>query len=956
MQVLRTRGRPRLSVLALALGTLLSSIPAAAEQEGAANLAQIHHISIQAQPLTDALIEFAQQSGVQVSVDTELLDGLRSSPVEGDLSAGDALQQLLRNSGIEWKLKQDVLTFHRRQEESDVLRLGSMVILGQTANPYQGEERIDRRAIENFPGANGDITSLLKMHPSVRFDTTQQSSNTPGEINPADISINGAKFYQNNFMVDGVSINNDLDPGASSATRNDYNGIYDLPSNAFGIALDADLLEEVLVYDSNVPVEYGGFNGGVVNAITRRPREGFHGKISASMTRSEWTEYHLNGDEISDEEFERSSDQSNQPEFKKLTQRVMLDGMVTENFGLIGNFVRKTSEIPVYAYEGGYVSQGDSLKREQTREIDNYMIKSFWTPNDRLDLTMSLVDAPAGGQYFKANQKNSGFVIDQGGQTVALQAVWSGDTVTYINKLSYKQVQTSRDAESNVLKSWRWSQAKNWGSPYNDDGVLSNASTSIEGGMGDLEQSQTGFEYSLKGEVQAFDILGATHRISSGLEVGYQKARYEVMEDSWTASTPYLTAANGSTSCTTASGAEDDEYCSVSINATGTAQRQYFRNLNYYRAGEIEVAQTDFAVFFQDEIQVGRLNLRPGLRLDGDDYMDKKTLAPRFAASYDLFGDQSSMLSAGLNRYYGRNLFKYRLADGRESLLSRATRGTSTGNTITDFGTLVGYGVDDTSFRRLDIPYDDEWMLGIAQKFADLRFDLKYVHRDGRDQVVRSRAKDLGLEAGDGSSTISNYFTYTNAGESSSQTVTLSITPLHNLRFAGTQTTWQLALDWSKTESNNGDYEQYLDTEKLADEDVYFNGQLLPYSELPTNNFNRPWTARLNTVTSIPQLNLTLSNFFRYRGAYEQIYQANPDTIVVDGTTYDYYQTGDVRAAPTWDARVKWEIPTADEQALYVAVDITNVTDEVNDIVSDTNGSLSYETGRQYWLEVGYTF
>lgn len=954
MQVLNSRGRPRLSILTLALAASISSSSLVAAPISDSGLAQVHQFSIDAQPLAEALIEFARQSGLQVSVDTELFAGLRSTSVKGDLSGVEALQRLLQDSDIEWRLEQNVLIFERHGDDGDALSLGTTHVLGRAQNPYQGEEKIDRRAIENFPGANGDMTSLLKMHPSVRFDTAQQSSNTPGELSPADISINGAKFYQNNFMVDGISINNDLDPGASSASNNNYNDTYGLPSNAFGIALDADLLEEVRVYDSNVPAEYGHFNGGVVDAITRRPREGFHGKISASMTRSDWAEYHLNGDEVSDEEFELSSDQSHQPEFEKLTQRIMLEGKVTDNFGLLGNFVRKTSEIPLYSYDGGYQSQSDEIKRDQTREIDNYMLKGFWTPNDRLDLTFSLVDAPAQGEYFKANQKNSGFTIDQGGQAAALEAVWFGDTVTYTNKLSYKMVQTSRDADNNVYKAWRWSEDKNWGNPYRN-GVLSATSTSLEGGMGDLEQSQTGVAYSLKGDVQEFDFFGAAHRVSSGLEIGYQKASYEVMEDSWTATTPYLTTATGKTSCVTASGDLDNEYCSVSVNAVGTAQRQYFRYLNYFRAGEIEVEQTDFALFLQDDIQVGRLNLRPGLRLDGDDYMDKNSLAPRFAASFDFFGDQTSVLSGGLNRYYGRNLFKYRLADGRESLLWRSSRGTSSGNTITDFGEMVNYGVDESSFRGLDIPYDDEWTVGFAQQFADLRFDLKYVHRDGHDQVVRARARDLGLADGDGSDTIANYYTYTNAGESRSETVTLSITPLENLRFAGTLTTWQLALDWNETESNNSTYEQVFGEEALADDDVYFDGHLMPYSELPTDNFNRPWTVRLNTITSIPALNLTWSNFLRYRGSYDQIYMGNPDSIEIDGTTYDYYQVGEVRAAPTWDTRVKWEVPTVPDQSMYIAVDVTNVTDEVNDVLS-SNGALTYELGRQYWLEVGYTF
>jgi hypothetical protein len=944
--------------LALALSLALSAAPAsllAADSSNAAVLQQRHGFAIATQPLHDALIEFAQQSGLQISVDPALLKNLWCRSVHGELSSEAALQALLQNSGIDWHYQNSLLTFSRSPDEPSALRLDATMVLGRSESPYLGEEVIDRRAIENFAGANGDLTSLLKMHPSVRFDSTQQSSNTPGELNPADISINGAKFYQNNLMVDGISINNDLDPQASSGSRGDYNGIYNLPSNAFGVAIDSDLLEEVKVYDSNVPAEYGRFNGGVVDAITRRPSQELHGKVSASMTRSAWTEYHINGEEMSEEEFELSSTQSNQPEFEKLTTRVMLEGHVTEDFGLIGNFVRKTSEIPLYAYEGGYESQGDSQKREQTREIDNYMLKGFWTPSDSLDMTFTLIDAPAQGQYYKSDQKDSGFTIDQGGQTASMQAVWTGDQVTYTNKLSYKMVQSSRDAQSNVTKLWRWSQEKNWGNPYSN-GVLSSTATSVEGGMGDLEQQQSGYEYSLKAELQAFEFLNSQHSISSGIELGQQKARYEVLEDSWTATTPYLTTASASTSCQTASGALDSEYCSVSVNALGTAQRQYFRNLNYVMAGEIEVEQTDYALFLQDDIQVDRLSLRPGLRLDGDDYMDKKTLAPRFSTSYDFFGDQSSVLSAGANRYYGRNLFKYRLADGRQSLFWRATRSTSSGSTISDFGSLVNYGVDESSFRQLDIPYDDEWMLGFAQVVRDLRLELKYVHRDGRDQVVRSRARDLGLEDGDGSTSIANYYTYTNAGESRNETVTLSISPLQELHFAGTQTSWQIGLDWSETQSSHATYEAYFNEEMLADEDVYFDGKLMPYSELPTSNFNRPWTARLNTVTRIPAFNLTWSNFFRYRGPYEQIFKASPDTIVIDGTSYDHYTVGQVDAAPTWDTRLKWEMPTAEEQALYVAVDITNLTDEVNNIVSDSAGTVSYEIGRQYWLEVGYTF
>ena len=77
---------------------------------------------------------------------------------------------------------------------------------------YQSGAAVSHQALDAVPNANGDMTSVLKILPNVQFDAAQQSSHTPGEINPANISISGGLFYQNNFQLDGFNINNDLDP------------------------------------------------------------------------------------------------------------------------------------------------------------------------------------------------------------------------------------------------------------------------------------------------------------------------------------------------------------------------------------------------------------------------------------------------------------------------------------------------------------------------------------------------------------------------------------------------------------------------------------------------------------------------------------------------------------------------------------------------------------------------
>lgn len=292
----------------LGLCCLFGALPAYAEEAAERTLlSQVHMFDIPAQNLAIALINFGQQSNLQVTVDPDLLDGLQASAISGQFSSEIALSRLLQGSGLAWDYEYGALVFRRLQSAADgALELHNTVVLGDTEeNSYMGATVIDRKAIKAFPGANGDITTLLQMHPNVQFSTDQKSSNTPGEIDPADISINGARFYQNNFMIDGISINNDLDPGAHG--YNETRQFDSAPSRSHGIALDADLLEEVKVYDSNVPVEFGGFNGGVVDAITRRPSQDLHGKISYAMTRSEWTSYHITRE--NKENFETSSNE-----------------------------------------------------------------------------------------------------------------------------------------------------------------------------------------------------------------------------------------------------------------------------------------------------------------------------------------------------------------------------------------------------------------------------------------------------------------------------------------------------------------------------------------------------------------------------------------------------------------------------------------------------------------------
>lgn len=127
---------------------------------------------------------------------------------------------------------------------------------------YFSGSSLDKSALNSAPNGNGDLTSALKILPNVQFDNAQLSSNTPGEIDPANISISGGLFYQNNFQLDGFNMNNDLDPTGANGLGASllYQGIKGTKSQGFNI--NTKLLDSVKVLDSNIGAAYGGFTGG----------------------------------------------------------------------------------------------------------------------------------------------------------------------------------------------------------------------------------------------------------------------------------------------------------------------------------------------------------------------------------------------------------------------------------------------------------------------------------------------------------------------------------------------------------------------------------------------------------------------------------------------------------------------------------------------------------------------
>src|SRR5256885_14112084 len=109
-------------------------------------------------------------------------------------------------------------------------------------------------------------TTLFRSQPGVDTIQTQPSFTVGADRGNRgfgqQLTISGARPQQNNYRLDGVSLN-------------DYaNGA---PGSVLGGSLGVDAIQEFSVLTSNYSAEYGKTSGGVVNAVTRSGTNSFHG-------------------------------------------------------------------------------------------------------------------------------------------------------------------------------------------------------------------------------------------------------------------------------------------------------------------------------------------------------------------------------------------------------------------------------------------------------------------------------------------------------------------------------------------------------------------------------------------------------------------------------------------------------------------------------------------------------
>jgi hypothetical protein len=130
---------------------------------------------------------------------------------------------------------------------------------------------VDSTTIRELPLNGRSWTELATLQPGVNNIETQRTFNSgPGAAGRAirgfgaQLTISGARPQQNNYRLDGISVNDHSNAG---------------PGSVLGGNLGVDAIQEFSVLTSNYSAEYGRTSGGVVNATTRSGTNAFHGSV-----------------------------------------------------------------------------------------------------------------------------------------------------------------------------------------------------------------------------------------------------------------------------------------------------------------------------------------------------------------------------------------------------------------------------------------------------------------------------------------------------------------------------------------------------------------------------------------------------------------------------------------------------------------------------------------------------
>lgn len=767
--------------------------------------------------------------------------------------------------------------------------LPEIVVYGDNNKSLSSVKTLSSDEISKTPTSNGNITDYLRSNPHIRYENSDQNGFQRGEIKPENISINGADPNQTAYFVDNVNINNDLaiDSSIFDGAMQVVPGI----SHTQAYFFDATMLSKVEVQDSNISASLGGFMGGAVIAKTKQYSGTDSIKLKYRTTNSSWAKMEA-GDSVQKIlKLVRPDDvgvAELQPKYNKQTFNILAEKRLNDNLGMVFGYSRRTSSIEqnrLIGFDKNANNKAQLDKQNHQRLSDNLLLNFNWTPQEKERIEFGLRYSNYKElKYFKENINNNVSDYHQAlGSTLAW--VHSFNSGVWTNTLAYDRFQDKRKSSSNSVETTSVSD-ENYEPLYNFE----------KGGYGNSHLTQDNLHFSTEYVMDPFYLASTEHSISIGGI--YQATKYQFYrpQDVHSKVVQVILDANGSGS--------DPTELSDSTTSKGRVKTSY----------------QNIAIYAEDLIKWRKFELRPGIRIERDDYLKNNNIAPRFVARYHPWDNTGFTL--GLNRYYGRSFASLKLANGILKLNNDSTR-------------------QHQNFSSLKSPYADELSLSFDQNMGNLALKLGYIHRDNKNRIILKRDSITGKRK----------TSYINGRPFGVDIYTFQLNNIEPWKLGKTYWTTSLGFDWLNTKRADG---EEFDLNKL----VSLGGKLMTYREMlrQVNSNTEDWIARLGIDMTIPDYDITWSNKVYMKAPirrYDLINSDNDD----DTPRYRSYHYG---RHTQWDSSIRWQPTIRGKHSVYMQVDILNVLNKTRKnkvtTISTSDEYGVYTPGREFWLEVGYQF